>query len=444
MEEKLVGRWVKKIKSDAWNSLKKVGEYDIIEEEDSYKYMLKEAKTYYTDSYPKLLDFFELMPIGWTPEQQSPQFIVGKWYKNLKEKGFYGKFKALKPNNRFECSEFIDINHNYQKHEYDDSSWFYEDDGHELLKDLSEIQEYLPSGHPDKIKSEENLSIENLVKYEYYYTKEEGYWSIFRFKSDKKQNKAEYSCLINCIDDFRTNDWVSLNNRITRKATKEEIEWLELCSKHSKFIPFDEISSYKETSKQENNFTPEYVECINSKFHGNHKVTVGKIYTFPNIIFNNGEKLNLNNNFNVWLKEFKPSTKEAYNLQFIKQQPLLPEDCYSQDVIEIGDEVEIITSVSNNWYKIGETYKVVKISQDKIHIDNATSYWIDRKDCKLTKKANQTTNHKKVDFLSPKVENNKLPKEKSLAHLLGIKKEYPNRPKRTHLTIIKTKQLKLN
>lgn len=87
------------------------------------------------------------------------QYIVGKWYKNLTEKGYYGKFKSLKESeNRFECSEYICL----EEKTYDGKDkniWFYNSDGHQLLTDLSKIAHLLPSNHPDL---QQNSLISNI------------------------------------------------------------------------------------------------------------------------------------------------------------------------------------------------------------------------------------------------------------------------------------------
>lgn len=98
---------------------------------------------------------------------------------------------------------------------------------------------------------EQLLTINDLVKYEYYHVKgkkNDNYWAVFRFKTDfEGQNKAVYTCLLNSIEDYKKDDWVNLDHRITRKATAEEIQWLEICSKENKFIEFDKIKDYMKT-----------------------------------------------------------------------------------------------------------------------------------------------------------------------------------------------------
>lgn len=65
-EESLIGRYVKKIKSDHWNNLVKVGEYDVIIDKNTNidGWYLKKAGYYYSNNttLPRLLEVFELMP----------------------------------------------------------------------------------------------------------------------------------------------------------------------------------------------------------------------------------------------------------------------------------------------------------------------------------------------------------------------------------------------
>jgi hypothetical protein len=78
-----------------------------------------------------------------------PTFEVGKWYKH--EDGYYGKLMLKNGEheypNEFPCKEYISL-----KKEYHDTGTYF------MLKEmlegevpLSEIQQYLPEGHPDKI-----------------------------------------------------------------------------------------------------------------------------------------------------------------------------------------------------------------------------------------------------------------------------------------------------
>jgi hypothetical protein len=97
-----------------------------------------------------------------------------------------------------------------------------------------------------------------------------------------------------------------------RLATPEEKHWLEECIKADKFIEYDEAMK---------SFIPEYVECIQQLTGSAYKL--GIIYkTNTSGLINGGMGYyQLNKN------RFKPSTKEAYDAQFIVKEPefALPE-----------------------------------------------------------------------------------------------------------------------
>ena len=95
---------------------------------------------------------YELLPEDYSPEQKikesSIEFIPGKWYKYNR---WYIKYKEH-VNDIWRSSEQIDSCKKYSQQEgsFGDRD---SDDKKILLLDLSEIQEYLPEGHPDKVKN---------------------------------------------------------------------------------------------------------------------------------------------------------------------------------------------------------------------------------------------------------------------------------------------------
>lgn len=93
---------------------------------------------------------YELLPEDYSPEKKfkepSVEFIPGKWYKYNR---WYIKYKEH-IDGVWRSSEEIDSCKNYRQQEskFGDRD---SDDKKILLTDLSEIQEYLPKGHPDKV-----------------------------------------------------------------------------------------------------------------------------------------------------------------------------------------------------------------------------------------------------------------------------------------------------
>lgn len=99
---------------------------------------------------------FELMPEGFIPEEEKPQFEVGEWYKT--QKGTF--FKYLRDSGNCKVgSEFI----HYERKKLEQEEGEFISDQKFVKIDLSEIQEYLPDGHPDKIKSMKETNCEFKV-----------------------------------------------------------------------------------------------------------------------------------------------------------------------------------------------------------------------------------------------------------------------------------------
>ena len=83
-----------------------------------------------------------------TPVKEEVKFEVGKWYNNLGiDECYYGKLSDTLGEGRFPCKEFISPNGTYY-----DNGGFFSDFKFATECNLSEIQQYLPENHPDKIK----------------------------------------------------------------------------------------------------------------------------------------------------------------------------------------------------------------------------------------------------------------------------------------------------
>ena len=79
VEESLIGLYVKRISYNSYASyeIPKIGEYDIIEKEDDTFYFLKKFKSI---EKHLLLNYFELMPVGFKPSNEEWIPKVGDWY----------------------------------------------------------------------------------------------------------------------------------------------------------------------------------------------------------------------------------------------------------------------------------------------------------------------------------------------------------------------------
>lgn len=159
----------------------------------------------------------------------------------------------------------------------------------------------------------------------------------------------------------------------------------------------------------------EYVEYINTKYKGQIvKVEDWGCGSYCKVIFPNGNKEQ------PFKHLVKFSTKEAYENQLKQQYPLTPEQCFNSE-IKVGDEVEVVklegfTADNNKIYlkaNIGDRFTVYR-NPTVYSYTNKNEYGIQLKEdldrycypieCfKLIKKANTTTEHKKVDVSSPKV-----------------------------------------
>lgn len=143
------------------------------------------------------------------------------------------------------------------------------------------------------------------------------------------------------------------SERISGKLHTVGADW---CDNYYNLIPIDlsEIQQFLpegHPDKIKTDIIPEYVEYLLDKPWGSIPVTKGKVYTFYKIVDDIGDTTSLNKNFSMWTREFKPSTKEAYEAQFKPKEPELIE----------GNWYECILNWSN-WGKM--LIKYVKISGD--------------------------------------------------------------------------------
>lgn len=95
---------------------------------------------------------YELLPEDYSPEQENKEpnveFIPGKWYKLINCKNAYRKCSKIPVEDRLPYSELIE-NGGYRC----ETGSIGDLTRIKLIEDLSEIQEYLPEGHPDKVKN---------------------------------------------------------------------------------------------------------------------------------------------------------------------------------------------------------------------------------------------------------------------------------------------------
>lgn len=152
----LVGRYLKALVDNPQGTgYKKDSYHEIVDQLSSDQYRLKRGCIYYTDKHNP--EHWELMPEGFNPDsvKETPKFEVGKWYKALPEDTkrngdiYYGKFERLQ-NSSFVASsyrvsgEISNLGYTFGR------NYIWKE-----VTDLSEIQDLLPEGHPDKFPTKE-------------------------------------------------------------------------------------------------------------------------------------------------------------------------------------------------------------------------------------------------------------------------------------------------
>ena len=268
-----------------------------------------------------------------------PKFEVGKWYKIFDQ--WYAKFKTIHRQGTFwQYNESItskgnydNISHNITMSDINAGLKI------ELLTDLSEIQQYLPDGHPDKIKP---MEINEFKKGDYIVIVSgrkncKHVVDNFIYKQITKSN-ALFAEIDNFGTPHRTTS-VQIDNTLDkwRYATPEEIAEYNKLGK-----PYDVTTL---------NNNPEYLECIENSID----ITLGKIYK---VISSSENRFTIKDDVstNTWsvnilqCKSFKPSTKEAYD-----RQELLEE--------------------AKRRYPVGTKFKLAHDSSKQSYVKHANYFW---------------------------------------------------------------------
>ena len=190
-------------------------------------------------------------------------------------------------------------------------------------------------------------------------------------------------------------------------TTSEEKHWLNEAIRLDKFITFEEAMK---------TFIPEYVECIKTSID---RFTKNKIYKVEDKDYVKTFVLLDDKNVNTTLPmigslwSFKPSTKEAYDAQFVVKEPL-PQ-------FKIIESIETITKVENNegnQFFIGD---VVISSKGTIQTIESFDYNKAKTNIiAFTNKQSKTGNGIGIDkiehYIEPKVEETLLEKAKIIEH----------------------------
>lgn len=147
----LVGRYLKALVNEPQSTTYKIGDIVLLTKDYRDGTYLIEGKWTYTPNN-KTSSHWILIPEGFTPDSIKPQFEVDKWYKGE----FNNKYIKV---SRFEkCDGFNKIYYTelIKNGQFQIISDYWASDSLEEFAlnnpvNLSEIQQYLPDGHPDKL-----------------------------------------------------------------------------------------------------------------------------------------------------------------------------------------------------------------------------------------------------------------------------------------------------
>ena len=172
----------------------------------------------------------------------------------------------------------------------------------------------------------EYIKKEELTEGEIYHVQDGDFWMIGLVTKSNNGDNGHYSFRGNAtfiskeLKFEKDQSWCYKANRRTyRLATPEEKHWLESCITVDKFITFEEAMK---------TFIPEYVEWIDNISSGNLGYQT-KDHFKKNKIFKTDVELpshgfqtqNWIKHLEIYPNNYKPSTKEAYDAQFIVKEP---------------------------------------------------------------------------------------------------------------------------
>jgi len=276
------------------------------------------------------------------------KFEVGRWYKI--NNCWWAKFLKLEKND-WRMSESITAYGTYMRGSFsidlDDSNR-----NPTLLTDLSEIQQYLPSDHPDKLVKQQLMNKHNLVVGKYYTFKgadENIYW--FRFK--ELLGSSVYG------SGFRNNgkylNWTEGDFNLTNGNTFKEVTEQE--AKGIAALPHEIPNNQPKV----NDSNTQYWECIDKG--GSLRFTVGKIYklvegktinSYSPFIDDTGKENGFSRSNS---KFFKPSTETAYNAQnqIVKQ---------TTTITSTGTQFEYWTNYKNGYIQLDPPFQKPKTPKE--------------------------------------------------------------------------------
>ena len=248
--------------------------------------------------------------------EEVPKFEEGKWYKVYNT---YTKFLTLQNNSLILGSEHIYDNEHHMS-EIKSGTWVFRlSDNPIVLTDLSEIQQFLPEGHVDKISKLTSFPLEGCV-----YDDVNNLENLTKYLINRPFNQAD--------------------NKIAKKDAigigwnLNSYWWLKTKCSGKKNYKLSDLESFLPKTE----IIPEYVECIKADAYiqiGNvYKVQLEKGFTY------NLEKVYFINDKPYYQDYFKHSTRESYKAQN-KQKQLTEDDLLTSEIYEFDTKKLIIGEI---------------------------------------------------------------------------------------------------
>ena len=321
---------------------------------------------------------YELLPEDYSPEKENKEpnieFIPGKWYKY---NGWYIKYKEH-VDDIWRSSEQINYSKKYSKIEsrFGDRD---SDDKKILLVDLSEIQEYLPDGHPDKITSDVFKKGEYIVligkgQSTGSATLLEDFRAFIQNHCYKVRENNTFLMAELDSSESTTNGWVCIpyspnqfhKTRNWRYATQEEIDEYERRGK-----PYDVTELNKQSFPDEGSIEIEYIpKNLMSYLENNNRKSVSGDSSY------NKEKVVIAwNKSSFWFCSVE-SSKPKYSKDFIEK--IIGKSIYLNTILEAKKELsmEEIQEECKERFPIGCTFIPVGSSNSKILKKDSYTYSI--------------------------------------------------------------------